>query len=306
MNYKKLFRFLGFVFLVLLFIWIEFGDFTPKDLKTSVKSVQDTQKEKKIKTDTDGNLIVTFIDVGQADCILLRQTDAVMVIDAGNNEDGELIVNYLKEQDVNKIDYIIGTHAHEDHIGGLDDLIYNFEVSNIWMPKVATTTKTFEDVLDAVKAKGLKISTPNIGDEFSLGKAKVTVLHVDNEASDLNDTSIVLKVYYGETSYLFMGDASKKVEKKLLDSDIESDVLKVGHHGSQYSSSLDFLEKVAPKYAIISVGEKNIYDHPKDTTLEKLESISAEIYQTSELGTIKTVSDGNIISFSYEKTNTNG
>ena len=306
MNYKKLFRFLGFVLLVLLFVWIEFGDITSEDLKTNIKSIRGTQEKVKIKTDTNGSLIVSFIDVGQADCILLRQADDVMLIDAGNNEDGALVVDYLKSLDIDKINYVIGTHAHEDHIGGLDNVIYNFNIEKLFMPKVATTTKTFEDVLDAVKTKGLKISTPNIGDEFDLGKAKVKVLYIDNNAKDLNDTSIVVHVYYGENSYLFMGDASTKVEKELLDEDIKADVLKVGHHGSQYSSNLDFLKTVAPKYAIISVGDKNIYDHPKATTLEKLESVNAEIYQTSELGTITTVSDGNRISFTYEKTNTNG
>ena len=306
MNYKKLFRFLGFVLLVLLFVWLEFGDITSEDLKTSIKSIRGTQEKVKIKTDTNGSLIVSFIDVGQADCILLRQADDAMLIDAGNNEDGALVVDYLKSLDIDRINYVIGTHAHEDHIGGLDNVIYNFNIEKVFMPKVATTTKTFEDVLDAVKTKGLKISTPNIGDEFDLGKAKVKVLYIDNNAKDLNDTSIVVHVYYGENSYLFMGDASTKVEKELLDEDIKADVLKVGHHGSQYSSNLDFLKAVAPKYAIISVGDKNIYDHPKATTLEKLESVNAEIYQTSELGTITTVSDGNRISFTYEKTNTNG
>ncbi|MGN0973499.1 MAG: ComEC/Rec2 family competence protein [Bacilli bacterium] len=277
--------------------------YTPDNFKTSIKEVKTSNEEKQEVT---GNLSVSFIDVGQADCILVENNNEYMLIDAGNNADGELLVNYFKELSITKFKYIVGTHPHEDHIGGMDNIIDSFDIGTIYMPKTMTTTNTFESVLDAVKRKNLKITTPNIGDEFKLGMANFEVLYLNSEANDLNDTSIVLKLTYGNNSYLFMGDASKKIEKEILDKNISTDVLKIGHHGSEYSSSSEFLEKVQAKYAIISVGKDNIYKHPKDITLETLESMNMTIYRTDELGTIKTISDGNNIKITYEETNTDG
>ena len=293
---KKL---LSLFFIIIIFIVSLY--YKPNSLKTSVKSVKNT-----VKTSVTDKLEVYFIDVGQGDSILIKEQDNNVLIDAGNNQDGALLVNYFNDLGIDKFDYLIGTHAHEDHIGGLDDIINNFEVENIYMPKVLTTTKTFEDVLDAVKNKGLSISTPNTDYEFRLNDAKFKVLAVDNEAKDLNDSSIVLKLSFGNNKFLFMGDATKKVEKTLLDKDISADILKVGHHGSEYSSSLEFLKKVHPRYAMISCGANNIYKHPKDVTLESLESLNIDIYRTDLLGTIIAVSDGNNIKISYEETNTNG
>lgn len=277
--------------------------YTPDNFKTSIKEVKNSNEE---KYEVTGNLLVSFIDVGQADCILVENNNEYMLIDAGNNADGELLVDYFKTLGITKFKYIVGTHPHEDHIGGMDNIIDNFDIGTIYMPKTMTTTNTFEDVLDSVKNKNLKITTPNIGDEFKLGMSNFEVLYLNSEASDLNDTSIVLKLTYGNNSYLFMGDASKKIEKEILDKNISVDVLKVGHHGSEYSSSSEFLEKVQAKYAIISVGKDNIYKHPKNITLENLESTNIEIYRTDELGTIKTISDGNNIKITYEDTNTDG
>ena len=306
MNNKKFKKFLGFILFALIIVLIEFLDVTPKELKTSIKSVNNQATKVEKRNIVDGTIEVSFIDVGQGDSILIQTGDHSMLIDGGNNSDGKLLVEYFKSLGIKKFDYVVGTHPHEDHIGGLDNIISSFDIGTIYMPKVATTTKTFEDVLDVVKEKNLQIFTPSIGDKFYLGDAKVEVLSVKNDASDLNDTSIVLRLEYGNVSYIFMGDASTKIEKELLNKNIESDVLKVGHHGSEYSTDINFLKKVNPKYAIISVGENNIYDHPKTETLEKLESLNIETYRTDELGTIKTISDGNDIKFSYERTDTNG
>lgn len=162
------------------------------------------------------NLKVYFFDVGQADSILIMNEEQTMLIDAGNNEDGELLVSNLQELQVNKIDYLIGTHPHEDHIGGMDNIIENFDIGTIYMPKVQTNTKTFEDVLDAASEKNLKISTPKVNDTFSVGDAKCTVIAIGDNEGDLNSTSIVIQMDFDELSYLFMGDAEKEVEEELV------------------------------------------------------------------------------------------
>ena len=254
------------------------------------------------------NLVIHFVDVGQGDCILIGQNNEYILIDAGNNEDGQLLVEYFKELGVKKFKYVIGTHAHEDHIGGIDNIINNFELDKFYMPDVITTTKTFEDVLDALLKKQKAFDTPKIGDKFKLNDLEFEVLYLGTDKSDLNDTSIVLKLTYKNTTYLFMGDATSKVEKILINEgkNLSSDVLKVGHHGSQYSSTTTFLKKVNPSYAVIQVGQDNEYDHPKQVTLDKLNKLNTLTYRTDEQGTIILTSDGENITFETIKTNTNG
>lgn len=253
------------------------------------------------------NLQVYFIDVGQADSILIANQEHYMLIDAGNNEDGPKLVKYLKNDlGIKKLDYVVGTHPHEDHIGGLDDIINSFDIGNVYMPEVITTTKTFEDVLDAMDKKNLDITVPEIGDTFKLGEADLEVMYTGTDDSDLNNTSIVLKMIFGDYSYLFTGDATDKVEKLLLDKKIDVDVLKVGHHGSAYSSTDEFLKKVTPKYAIISVAKENSYGHPSADTLKRIKKYTDKVYMTSEYGTIRLDSDGKKINFEFFKTDTNG
>src|SRR5699024_9293057 len=176
-----------------------------------------------------------------------------MLVDAGNNEDGPKLVTYLKGLGIADFSYVVGTHPHEDHIGGLDDIIKDFNIKTFYMPDVITTTKTFEEVLDALESKNIALSIPNKNDTFNLGDATVKVLYVGTEEeSDLNDTSIVLKVTYQNVSFLLTGDASTKVEDSLDRKDLESTVLKVGHHGSSTATNEEFLNLVNPKYAVIS------------------------------------------------------
>lgn len=254
----------------------------------------------------ENTLNVYFIDVGQADSILLENKGHYMLIDAGNNEDGPKLVNYFNEQDIKEFDYVVGTHAHEDHIGGMDDIIKNFKINNFYMPDAVTTTKTFEDVLDALEETNVIFQTPKVNQTFNLQDTTITTLSVTADEKNLNDTSIVLKVKHGTNTFLFMGDASTKIEKNLLNKDIKSDVLKVGHHGSRYSTSLEFLKKVSPEYAVISVGENNTYKHPHEEILKRLEEQNIQIYRTDKQGTILAKSNGSIITFSTIKTDTNG
>ena len=253
-----------------------------------------SQNEQQIEFVAQEDLLIDFIDVGQADSILVRNQDKVMLIDAGTNEAGETVVNYLENLGITKIDHLIGTHPHEDHIGGLDDVINNFDIGQIYMPKIETTTKTFEDVLDAIENKNLTVTAPNKGDKIELGQAvgefmTEPILDKDN----LNVSSLVLRLEFGNTSYLFMGDAEEENEETI--SWPKTDVLKVGHHGSSTSSSESFLEQVQPKYAIIIAGKDNSYGLPKQETIDKLNNIGCEIYRTDEDGTIQMTSDGNAI-----------
>ena len=265
-----------------------------------VNTVSDTgeqtnsQNEQQIEFVAQEDLLIDFIDVGQADSILVRNQDKVMLIDAGTNEAGETVVNYLKNLGITKIDYLIGTHPHEDHIGGLDDVINNFDIGQIYMPKIETTTKTFEDVLDAIENKNLTITAPNKGDKIELGQAvgefmTEPILDKDN----LNVSSLVLRLEFGNTSYLFMGDAEEENEETIHWP--KTDVLKVGHHGSSTSSSESFLEQVQPQYAVIMAGKDNSYGLPTQETIDKLNNRGSEIYRTDEDGTIQMASDGNAI-----------
>lgn len=259
-----------------------------------------------IDTNITGELKVTFIDVGQADSILIQNDNENMLIDAGNNEDGDKLVDYFTSLNIDNFKYVVGTHPHEDHIGGLDNIINNFNIDYIYMPDVVTTTSTFESVIDSIDNKNMKITIPQIGDNITLGSACIEIIYTGTDSSDLNNTSIVLKLTYGNTSFLFTGDATSEVEKQIVNKDIKADVLKVGHHGSKYSSTLDFLEAVDPKYAVISVGLGNSYGHPADTTINNLNKLGINIYRTDELGTIVITSDGNNIEVNNYKTNTNG
>lgn len=269
-------------------------------------TTQNRKTEQVINTSDADNLKVHFIDVGQADSILIEQNNEYMLIDAGNNEDGPLLVNYFNNLGITSFKYVFGTHAHEDHIGGLDDIIENFTIENFYMPEVITTTKTFEDVLDALEAKQVAFQTPKINDELTLKDSKIKVLSILNDDEDLNDTSIVLRLKYGTTSFLFTGDASSTIEKNILNKEIQSDVLKLGHHGSRYSTSKEFLKKVSPTYAIISVGKNNSYNHPHSEVFKRLNEQNVKIYRTDEQGTIIAESNGTIINFTTIKTNTNG
>ena len=257
-------------------------------------------------TDNNDNLKVYFLDVGQADSILIENNNEYMLIDAGNNNDGQLLVNYFKELNITKFKYIIGTHPHEDHIGGLDDIINNFNVEKIYIPDVITTTKTFENVLDAIENNNLTYNIPKIDETMTVGKAKLTVLYTGTDASDLNNASIVLKMNYGNISFLFTGDTTEKTEKILVNKNIKTDILKVAHHGSQYSSTDNFLDKANPSYAIISVGKNNTYNHPEEKTLSRLNQRNIKTYRTDKLGTILITSNGSKIDITNFKTNTNG
>ena len=299
-NKKKLITSLLVIIIAGIFYLFEGYPIEEKDQNTN-------QRVEEVPVTAEDRLEVTFIDVGQADSILLENEGQYMLVDAGNNEDGPKLVTYLQGLGITDFSYVVGTHPHEDHIGGLDDIIKNFNIKTFYMPDVITTTKTFEEVLDALESKNIALSIPNKNDTFNLGDATVKVLYVGTEEeSDLNDTSIVLKVTYQNVSFLLTGDASTKVEDSLDRKDLESTVLKVGHHGSSTATNEEFLSLVNPKYAVISVGKNNQYEHPHTTVLNTLASHNITTYRTDEDGTIQMITDGVNIEINTMNTDTNG
>lgn len=294
--------------LLLLIIIAVISYFSPYILEIIEEPTVEHREEVEptVKVDDEKNFHIHFIDVGQADCILIEDNQKYTLIDAGNREDGDKLVSYFQSLGIKNFQYVIGTHAHEDHIGGMANIIQNFSIKHFYMPDVVTTTKTFEDVLDSLQMKNIAFETPAIDDTFTMNDTKFQVLSIGKDATDLNNTSIVLRATYKNTSYLFMADAESSVEKNILDKNIQSNVLKVGHHGSQYSTTASFLKAVNPEYAIIQVGKDNSYGHPKDVVLKKLKRLNVSIYRTDQDGTILLSSDGNEIVIDTKKTDTNG
>lgn len=271
--------------------------------------VSDTVANKIVSGKED--LKVSFIDVGQADSILIQTPGGKnMLIDAGNNDDGSKVVSYLQNMGITQLDIIAGTHPHEDHIGGLDTIINMFKIGKIYMPKVTSTTQTFKNVITAINNKGMTITTPIPGTTVDLDPDVNLEILAPNGGSyeDLNNYSIVFKLTYGSKSFLFTGDAEGISENEMLSKgyNLKADVLKVGHHGSNSSTTNEFLSAVSPRYAVISVGKDNSYGHPAQTTLDKLKNAGVNVYRTDISGNIVAICDGTNITFSTQKESNSG
>lgn len=244
---------------------------------------------------SESKLRVIFLDVGQgASQLLISPTGQTMLIDAGNNDQEERMVEYLEQYGVDRLDIVIGTHPDADHIGGLDAVINTVDVGKIYMPKAQANTKTFESLLRSIKNKGLKVTTAKAGLKLDWDEqVDVTMIAPVVNGLDNNNMSAVIKVTYGDTSFLLTGDASSASEKEMIGSgvDLQADVLLVGHHGSKSSTTLSFLNQVNPEYAVIQVGD-NSYGHPKETILERLRKKNIEVYRNDLQGTVEITSDG--------------
>ena len=265
---------------------------------------QNNNQNQNAYINTNNDLLkVHYLDVGQGDSIFIElPNNETMLIDAAESYQSENIINYLKNLNYQKIDYVIGTHPHTDHIGGLKDIINTFEIGKIYMPKVVSTTKTYESLLMAIKDKNLKINTAKSGTSIiDTDALKINILAPNNSTyTELNNYSVVTKITYGTTKFLFMGDAEKLSENEIKEN-VSADVIKIGHHGSNTSSNIDFIKKVNAKYGIISVGLNNKYNLPKEETIKNWENSGTKIYLTSINGTIRASSDGTNIKIESEK-----
>ncbi len=251
-------------------------------------------------TSATETLYVHFIDVGQGDATLILCGEHAMLIDAGDNSKGTALQLYLTKQGVKKLDYLVLTHPDADHIGGADVVLTKFDVGTVFLSDYPEDTKTYQDVLDALKAKHMRSSMPEPGDSYTLGSAAFTILAPLEDYDNANDSSIALMLRHGGSSFLFTGDCGEEAEKDLTASgqSLSADVYQVGHHGSRYSSSQAFMNAVSPTWAVISCGEDNSYGHPAAEVLNRFRSMGIKVFRTDEQGSIIAVSDGKEISWS--------
>ena len=250
-------------------------------------------------------LIVHFIDVGQGLAIMAQAGDNVLVYDGGNSDAASYFVSYLQQEGVEDIDYMIASHYDADHLNGLVGALHAFDTDTIIAPDYEHNSKIYKSFYDTLSTEGKEVTYPEVGEEYAFGDGSFTILGPTQIRDDSNNNSVVIRLDYGETSFLFTGDAESKEEKDIIaaNENLDCDVLSVGHHGSASSTSWDFLEAVLPEYAVISCGVNNSYGHPDSDTVEKLESVEAQIFRTDFQGNIIATSDGETITWNNAPSN---
>ena len=275
-------------------VYQETTDKENPDKGASDKNTGDNDSEQ-----VSDSLEIHYMDVGQGDATYIRCGDKTMLIDSGDNSQGMNVRTYLEKQGVKHIDYVIGTHPDSDHIGGLDIVIYNFECGTILMPDERKDTKTYDDVIQTIKNKNYEITQPKVGTTYSLGEASFTIIAPNADYSDANNESIGILLEFGETAFLFTGDAEEEAEIDILKNgiDIHADVYKAGHHGSRTSSCEEFLAAIEPKAVVVSCGEDNSYGHPHAAILNYCRMNGIPMYRTDMQGTIVAKSDGKAITW---------
>ena len=277
------------------------------EVKITTSSIIENVDEVDLNND---KLNIIFFYVGQADCTLIKLNDEVILIDAGNNNDGKNVVSFLQEKGITQIDYLIGTHADEDHIGGIDDIINSMDIGTFLIPTIGENGTDYKNAVETAKDKNIQIKHPTRGDIFYFENAQFEVMSaMEEEGTSDNNSSLVIEFTYNNTTYLFMGDAETEVENSRSWNKVN--VLKVGHHGSNSSSSTKFLEQVNPEYSIIEVGKNNSYNLPSDKAIKRLEESGTQVLRTDkangeEVGSFWLTSDGNTIDIREVNINLDG
>ena len=308
----KIKRFSRLFFAILFVAALILSSCTGSAAQTSQNSVSSVEiqlsetpsaaKPEKEKEET--SFVVYYLDVGQGDSTVVGCDGEYMLIDGGKAESSSLLYSFLKKRDITHLEYVIGTHGHEDHIGGLPGALNFASAGKVYCSEDTGDTRAFDNFVKAVKKQGLFIVQPEAGDSFELGSAVVEILApIKFNVSDPNQLSIVLNITYGKTSFLFTGDAGREEEGDILDTgyDLKSTVLKVGHHGSNSSTTYPFLREVMPKYAVISVGKNNDYGHPTENVLSRLKDADVTVYRTDLDGDVICRSDGTSVTFETQK-----
>ena len=269
-----------------------------------------TQPQPSLDPSSTGDNVLTihYIDVGQADCILLETEDKYLLIDGGNREDSQLVVSYLEQQGVQELEAVVCTHAHEDHVGGLPSVLAVYPTKAVYAPTNTYSSNIFDKFVYYTDQQGLEITIPQPGDSFLIGQAEFTVMGPVKSYAETNDTSIVLMVDFLETRFLFTGDMEKAAENDMLDYwgddyDWNCDVLKSGHHGSSTSSSYRLIYETDPEYIVISVGKDNSYGHPHRETVALYKDAGIPFFRTDELGHVIVTTDGYNVTVTWEKQN---
>ncbi len=295
-NKKLIYLIVVLVLAIVSAVGTNYDEIMPDESETQQTSAQ-----------TDANFAVHFVDVGQGDCTLVESNGEYLLIDAGENGHETEVLNYLRSMGIEKLDYIIATHQHSDHIGGLPEVLEEYECDNIIMPRLTKeqtpTNSTYKAFLKAVQSSEAKVISAKPGLSYALGGATFEILGpVTDDAEDINSMSAVTKITYGESSFLITGDAETEEELEIIENgaDLDCDVLRAGHHGSSTSSCKDFLNAVTPEICVISCGADNDYGHPHDKAMNRIKKHTEEIYRTDICGSIVMTSDGKNIDISYE------
>lgn len=290
MRYKKIIRgwTISIVMSLLLYGYFEAPNPSEKMQETIV------EEESEPEVYVTGDLEVHFLDVGQADCTLIKCDGYSMLIDAGQDNQGTKIQHYLQKQGVEKLDYMVLTHPDSDHIGSVDVILTKFPVDMVLMSSFKKDSRMYEDMMKILEDNQITYFTPKVGDSYTFGSASFQIIAPNREYEDPNNSSVSLLLKHGENEFLFTGDAEETAEEDMLENglDISADVFHAGHHGSKTSNTEEFLEKVSPRYAVISCGKDNAYGLPNEEVLSRFYEKGIEIYRTDEQGTIVATSDG--------------
>lgn len=294
------------VFLLNVFGWnISSDDIQkPNAEKQNIENPQDggfrDESAAVIESDT---MEVHFLDVDQGLAILVQLGDDVLVYDGGERDTSSFVVGYLKEQGVTEIDYLISSHYDSDHVSGLIGCLNAFDVKNVIGSDYVHDSNIYTSFMTAVEEEGLEVQHPAVGTQYTMGGAVITILAPAEIVNDSNSNSVAIKLSYGESDFIFTGDADYKSERAMIASglDLDCEVLSVGHHGSASATSESFLEATTPEYAIISCGKDNSYGHPHKEVLQFLQDFEVEIFRNDEMGTIVAETDGMTIMWGMEK-----